>query len=110
MAKRKKGLRKDLKEEVQNNLGILYMPLTKKQIKCMEGSTQCIECLKKCSEGISTKWAQPTTAAGKIKKSIGYYHISDCGCAFKCAKSKDIKNCNEMKGGSKKRSKRRSKK
>ena len=87
------------------------MPLTKKQIKCMEGSTQCIECLKKCSEGISTKWAQPTTAAGKIKKSLGGYDISDCGCSFKCVKSKDIKNCNDMKGGSKKkRSKKRSRK
>ena len=65
----------------------------KKQIKCMEGSPKCMECLKKCG-GAGTR---------KIKKSMrGNYDIFNCGCGFKCVESKDMKNCNDMQGGRKK--------
>jgi len=74
------------------------MPLKKKDLQCMEKNEKCIKCLKKCGEG-RVKWAQPTTAAGKIKKSLGGYDISDCGCGVKCVTSKEIKKCTKQKGG-----------
>lgn len=65
----------------------------KKQVKCMEGSPKCMECLKKCG----------AAGARKIKKSMrGNYDIFNCGCGFKCIESKDMKDCNDMRGGRKK--------